>query len=634
MIENFYYLYHNKFVTTLTTPMIQNKPFFVVFRVLSLMLALSLTTCEKDDFLPEDASLNDLTTSVSQYASDYVHKIGTQTFSKSSNRAQCNNVEELKADFANLLLSNTYFIQNHILITQRSGYPDWSMIEADKVSADKLVYSVPTRFDEGGQVTGFFSMWYDNGSLTANYFYRSFYENGFKNSGKDTSVTAEKHINKIFASLDKYGRATKQKCQGGDLYCVPSASSEAKYQMFVDCDGSVTIWRDDFCEGESDSGGSGSQSSGTVGSSGWGSGVGSGYNGIGTSGGSGGSSNNGPLSIGDDIDGFETISLNDAVHGYLGRLQLPKPLFMGDLQQYSVCYSTASGGIIDHRCGSFRVYNTLLFKGIHFPEERIETFFFSDAGLRQVSIISKFLEAHLGRRTSRVSDQSAILAANIYIQLYIENADFRALADGEFAEIPGFLWPFIQEVAVEVAIELIKRNVPGVSDYSNVIDAINNVRQGDILGFLGETLDIVKRKFPALAALNLTLDGIELTGKASRAWRAVAQMEHFGSEFVEKLLTVVKNQSGSVLGKLNWRGSNIGMTLADVKNPQSFFNELLGLFPDVTGPYINPTQPLEQTYKVANDAIQIKFYPVANTTGGPTISFKVKRMPERKIRFL
>ncbi|WP_157974554.1 hypothetical protein [Lewinella sp. IMCC34183] len=597
------------------------------------MLILSLTTCEKDDFSLQDVSFNDSTTLISQYASNYVHRIGTQTFSKSSNCAQCNDVEKLKTDFANLLLSNTYFIQNHTIITQRSGYPDWSMIEADKVSADKLIYSVPTRFDEGGQVTGFFSMWYDSGLLTANYFYRSFYENGFGNSRKDTSVTAEKHINKIFASLDKRGRAIKQKCQGGELYCVPSASSEAKYQMFVDCDGSVTIWRDDFCEGEGDSGGSGSQSSGTTGSSGWGSGVGSGYNGIGNSGGSGGSGNNDPLSIGDDIDGFETISLNDAVHGYLGRLQLPKPLFMGDLQQYSACYSTASGGIVDHRCGSFRVYNTLNSKGIYFPEESIETFFFSDAGLRQVSVISTFLQAHLGRRTSKVSDESAILAANIYIQLYIENADFRALADGEFAEIPGFLWPFIQEVAVEVAIELIKRNVPGVSDYSNVIDAINNVRQGDILGFLGETLNIVKRKFPALAALDLTVDGIELTGKASRAWRAVVEMKHFGSEFVEKLLTVVKNQSGSILGKLTWRGGNYGMTLADVKNPQSFFNELLGLFPDVTGPYFNPTEPLEQIYKVANDAIQIKFYSVANTTGGPTISFKIKRI-ERKIRFL
>ncbi|WP_146088703.1 hypothetical protein [Neolewinella xylanilytica] len=111
-------------------------------------------------------------------------------------------------------------------------------------------------------------------------------------------------------------------------------------------------------------------------------------------------------------------------------------------------------------------------------------------------------------------------------------------------------------------------------------------------------------------------------------------MEHFGSEFVENLLTVIKNQSGGILGKLNWRGSNIGMSLADVNSPQSFFNELLGLFPDVTGPYINPTQPLEQTYKVADDVIQIKFYPVANTTGGPTISFKIKGLPERKIRFL
>ena len=73
---------------------------------------------------------------------------------------------------------------------------------------------------------------------------------------------------------------------------------------------------------------------------------------------------------------------------------------------------------------------------------------------------------------------------------------------------------------------------------------------------------------------------------------------------------------------------------ANVTNPQDFFAELVGSFSDVTGPYVNPTQPLEQTYKVAEDLIQIKFYPVARTTGGPTISFKIKRLPERKIRFL
>lgn len=44
---------------------------------------------------------------------------------------------------------------------------------------------------------------------------------------------------------------------------------------------------------------------------------------------------------------------------------------------------------------------------------------------------------------------------------------------------------------------------------------------------------------------------------------------------------------------------------------------------DISSPYTNPTQLREQIYKVIKDSIEIKFYPVSDTTGDPTLSLKI-----------
>lgn len=146
-------------------------------------------------------------------------------------------------------------------------------------------------------------------------------------------------------------------------------------------------------------------------------------------------------------------------------------------------------------------------------------------------------------------------------------------------------------------------------------------------------MDILRRKFPVLAPINLTLDGIELTGKATKAWRAIVKMEEFGSEVIEKLLFVISNRAGGVLGKLKWKNNSVGAELSDIDSVNQFWEEFKALFPDITGPYANPSQPLEEVYKILGDSIQIKYYPVSGTTGDPTLSIK-KGNYIFKIRFL
>jgi hypothetical protein len=73
----------------------------------------------------------------------------------------------------------------------------------------------------------------------------------------------------------------------------------------------------------------------------------------------------------------------------------------------------------------------------------------------------------------------------------------------------------------------------------------------------------------------------------------------------------------------------------DYQDPNAIWNQFKNLFPNIQGPYPNPTQPLEQTYRVLNQTIEIKFYPEPNTTGSYTMSIRVRPngLPF-KIRFL
>ncbi len=224
-------------------------------------------------------------------------------------------------------------------------------------------------------------------------------------------------------------------------------------------------------------------------------------------------------------------------------------------------------------------------------------------------------------------------ASEVYAFLLATNIDFSSYIVEDHATIPGWMWPLLREIGIEVAYKLAIKYGPAST--AEVADAVRNLGQGEILDFLGNILHIVKTKIPALATVSLTLDGIDLGGKAAKAWRAIAKLEQFGDEVIGKFLITIKNHTTGFLGKLKWKGGNTGIELLDVANPNNFWNEFKSLFPDIMGPYPNPTQPLEQTYRILNGNIEIKFYPNSNTTGGFTLSFRVRPGGTPiKIRFL
>ena len=228
--------------------------------------------------------------------------------------------------------------------------------------------------------------------------------------------------------------------------------------------------------------------------------------------------------------------------------------------------------------------------------------------------------------------ESAKEGVRLYLDI-LNDPDLEGF-DAEFSAIPSFVWPFILEIGKELAIELFKRNFKVSEVPSSLIDAVNALQQGDLLTVAGEIIDIVnvvgRNINPAWKAASFLVDGFDLGLEGNKAWKVISKMEQFGSEVIEKTLQVVKNQAGGILGKLKWK-KGVGAELFGVENPQSFVNQFLALFPNVERPlFLNPLFPLEQTYHIGT--LTIRFYPVSDTTGGPTLSFI--GTPDFKIRFL
>lgn len=174
--------------------------------------------------------------------------------------------------------------------------------------------------------------------------------------------------------------------------------------------------------------------------------------------------------------------------------------------------------------------------------------------------------------------------SEIYVSNYLDNPDFKALVDGEFDAASEILWVALREVGVEVAVELAIRYVPGFNQVDNLKDLVRNASQGDVLGFLAEVLDIVKglaRNVPGLQAISLAVDGIELTAKASKTWRAIAKMERTGSRFANNILETVSKRGGKIIDSFKYKDKRVGATLNNLDSPEGFFDDFQRLFPNV-----------------------------------------------------
>lgn len=211
---------------------------------------------------------------------------------------------------------------------------------------------------------------------------------------------------------------------------------------------------------------------------------------------------------------------------------------------------------------------------------------------------------------------SRLEALAIHASLLGTHGNYRNYILLEDENVPGWLWPFIREVGIEIAKELALRYGPaGV--VQDVIQAVANLGQGDMVGFLAETIDIVRRKVPALAAISITLDGIELSGKAASVWRAIVKLENMGDDFIRSFLKVVDDKAGGLLAKINVSKKG-GLIIDDVSDPVGFYDaleqELGDFFSDIQ---VLPPTSLA-TYELAGFTFNNGVYKVTIKYGGNT----------------
>ena len=223
-------------------------------------------------------------------------------------------------------------------------------------------------------------------------------------------------------------------------------------------------------------------------------------------------------------------------------------------------------------------------------------------------------------------------ALEIYLDLYDSDEIFRSFIDLDFAAFPSFLWPFIRDIGIEVAIELIKKYAPG-SEIEDAIEAIGNLGQGDVLGFFAEVIDILKKRFPAIAAINLTVDGVVLGSKAGKAWKAIARMRDFPNSVIEKFLQTIKSQTGGVLGRLSFK-KGTGAILNDVADPIEFWDELISLFPDANPVNLPPNSFFDEAFDIFGGGIQFRIKVGGGTMANDEFTIEIQKGASVfKIRF-
>lgn len=247
--------------------------------------------------------------------------------------------------------------------------------------------------------------------------------------------------------------------------------------------------------------------------------------------------------------------------------------------------------------------------------------------------INYFLNNHQLEYFSSVKD-----AVEIYIELSKTDTEFREF-DLEFREDAVWWLPFVTEIAKEAVLELIRRRVNGsiVGLPQDIIQAIDAISQGDILGVLGEALDIAKRAFPALQGVDTFFDGVELIGDGTRAWRAISKLRTFGDEVIENVLTVVRNRTGGLLGKFKWINNNTGIDVLGISASDALplFNELIAFFPSSDIETTNPSNPNNIAWRQVSTGVIIEFQPTSTSQGGggsPSITFRRNGSPTIKLR--
>ncbi len=190
-----------------------------------------------------------------------------------------------------------------------------------------------------------------------------------------------------------------------------------------------------------------------------------------------------------------------------------------------------------------------------------------------------------------------------------------------------------KELALELGWKVISKYIPGYGDWQSIKDAIEEAKDGDWLGALGEILNIVKKKVPALAVIDAIVDVWHLTPLVNKAWKAFDKIKELPVSAFNGLLTTIKSKTGGLIGKLFHDDFNPGasQSFLNVSPTQasSFFDE----FAQKLGKNVNATSSGGGWFDI--DGIRVNFYFDASSQPHlPTIEFIFPTGKRYKIRFI
>jgi hypothetical protein len=145
--------------------------------------------------------------------------------------------------------------------------------------------------------------------------------------------------------------------------------------------------------------------------------------------------------------------------------------------------------------------------------------------------------------------ESVNIAASAYVKLHIAHPDFESLED-EMAVWPTWMWDIAGEVLVEVAGKMVKKHL-GITMGEDVKEAIKSCGSGDALMCVANVVDVLRKFFPALKAIDLVLDITENSVAAKRIFTALESLQGIGEQALKRAYGIFAKLPVSILDVAN-----------------------------------------------------------------------------------
>jgi hypothetical protein len=189
----------------------------------------------------------------------------------------------------------------------------------------------------------------------------------------------------------------------------------------------------------------------------------------------------------------------------------------------------------------------------------------------------------------------------------------------------GVLWDVFKDAFKKIIPELI----PYLSTPLDIAEAGKDLATGNYLSAAINIFSVITEVFPASKALKVTAKIAEIAPVAYKTYLAMEKIVSLSSDAFNAISTICKNKTGNVFETIQWINNKEGAKIMGIK-AKTFWDDIISHFGNPPILKNNPLFPLEETIDLGT--LKIRFYPVSNTTSGPTLSFKIGSA-EFKIRF-